>query len=342
MTSASRPIRFSSTADEMPAWPPPTTRTSGSRSSKAISVCRSSNQSRAAKSRACETGALRLDRSSQILLKSSDVEIVQATGEACTGHTSLTVPMPGPLIVSKEMIASMTSRPATTALRGASAVVFTRKPVARTSEARRLSSWQSVSLPLDVASCQEIPNRFRQWLSGRNSSAKALSSPLVSARPKACTHCFTVSSAEGPSLSNIDALPRFIGNLFMRVSDRSRGPSSTGNAAARRVFVIQQANVRPSSVRQAADEIDDRGADLAGALLLGPVAAAGEHLDVTQCGDELLEVGEMLGRAGGGDHQVAVARDIECRDGHLYVCESSRQLPVAVDVAIIIEAAAEA
>jgi hypothetical protein len=72
------------------------------------------------------------------------------------------------------MIASMTSRPAMMALRGLSAVVFTRKSVARTSEARRLSSSQSISFPLDVASCQEIPNRFRQWLSGWKSLAKAL------------------------------------------------------------------------------------------------------------------------------------------------------------------------
>jgi hypothetical protein len=52
---------------------------SGSRPSKAISACRSSNQSRPAKSRACDSGAWRLDRASPILLKSSVVEIVQAT-----------------------------------------------------------------------------------------------------------------------------------------------------------------------------------------------------------------------------------------------------------------------
>src|SRR5260370_4274033 len=54
----------------------------------------------------------------------------------------------------------------------------------------------------------------RQWLSGRNSLAKAASSPLVSAGPKAPTHCVTVWSAEGASFSNIKALPRFFGTLF--------------------------------------------------------------------------------------------------------------------------------
>src|SRR5713101_95623 len=205
MTRASRAMRLSSTAAEMPAWPPPTTRTSGSRPSKAISAWRSSNQSRPAKSRACDTGAWRL--ASQILLKSSVVEIVQATGAACAGDASLMAPMPGPWLVSKQMIASITSRPATTAWRGASAVVSTRNSLARTSEARRLSSWQRFSFPLDVASCQEIPNRLRQWLSGRKNLANAASSPLVSARPKARTHCVAVSSAEGASFSNINALP---------------------------------------------------------------------------------------------------------------------------------------
>src|SRR5260370_37086769 len=116
-------------------------------------------------------------------------------------------PMPGPLRVSKRMIASITSRPATTARRGASAAVSTRNPLARNSEARRLNSPQRFLFPLDVASCQEIPNRLRQWLSGRNSLTKAGASPLVSARPKARTHCVAVCSAEGVSFSNINALP---------------------------------------------------------------------------------------------------------------------------------------
>src|SRR6266852_4846265 len=61
--------------------------------------------------------------------------------------------------------------------------------------------------------------------------------------------------------------------------------------------------LKTCSARQAAEEIDHRGVDLAWALLLCPVAAAGEHLDVTQCGDEVLEVGQKLVHAGEGDHQ---------------------------------------
>jgi len=198
----------------VPAWPPPTMSTSGSRSLKAISARRSSSQSGLAKSRACDTGAALFDLMSQIRLKSSDVDIVQAAGAACGGQISLMAPMPEPLMVSKDMMASMTSRPATITRRGASAAVSSRNPPAPTSETRRLSSWHRISRLLKVASCQDSPNRLRQWLSGRNNAAKALSSPLASVRSKARTHRSAVSSAEGCSFSSINALPRSIGLHF--------------------------------------------------------------------------------------------------------------------------------
>src|ERR1700676_135758 len=72
------------------------------------------------------------------------------------------------------------------------------------------------------------------------------------------------------------------------------------------------------------------------------MAAAGEHLDAAQCGDEVFKVGEKLLRAGEGDNHVAVARDIERRDRYGRARESRHQLPVAVDIAIIIERTAEA
>src|SRR5260370_16745138 len=77
------------------------------------------------------------------------------------------------------------------------------------------------------------------------------------------------------------------------------------------------AEARPrSSVRQAADEIDDRGVDLAGALLLSPVAAAGEHQYVAQCGDEMFEVGEQLVRAGKQAHHVPITATIDAPHRH--------------------------
>jgi hypothetical protein len=64
-----------------------------------------------------------------------------------------------------------------------------------------------VALPLNVAKCQEMPNRFRQWLSEANSSDKAGASPRESRALKARNHCSAVpaavSSADGVSLSSI-------------------------------------------------------------------------------------------------------------------------------------------
>src|SRR3954463_3758693 len=97
------------------------------------------------------------------------------------------------------------------------------------------------------------------------------------------------------------------------------------------------------SVRQATDEIDERGADLAWALLLGPVSAAGQNSHATQRRDELPEIGEMLVDAGGSSHHhVMVARDKERRDLDRDACKRRHQLPIAVEVAIIVERTAEA
>ena len=166
-------MRFSSTAAEMPAWPPPTMRTSGSRSSNAISACRGSDQSLLAKLRACETGALSPDRASQILLKSSDVEIVQTI---------------------------------------------------RTDSA---SGYRAGRVGLR-------PCRLR-W-SGQGQWRAPIASRFL--RPKAPVF---PASTRFPDLSV---------NLFMRVSDSSRGPASTGNAAGRRVFAIHPGTGEPSDHRQ--------------------------------------------------------------------------------------------
>ncbi len=104
----------------MPAWPPPTMRTSGSRSPNELDACRCS-ASRARRNRGRGIGLLNSRaRASQILSKSSVVEMVQACARPpATGEASnRSAPMPGPLTVAKLKIASITSRPATSALRG--------------------------------------------------------------------------------------------------------------------------------------------------------------------------------------------------------------------------------
>src|SRR5215212_12171259 len=66
----------------------------------------------------------------------------------------------------------------------------------------------------------------------------------------------------------------------------------------------------PTSARQAADEIDDRGIDLVRPLLLGPVTATSEHLYAAQSRYEAFEIGQELIHAGSGRHEVAVAREV--------------------------------
>src|SRR6266480_4308628 len=121
--------------------------------------------------------------------------------------------------------------------------------------------------------------------------------------------------------------------------------TSTIKLLRQRPIGIGDLRSSPRSVpsgRQAADEIDDRGVDLAAALLLGPVAATRQHLYLAQCRDELFEIGQMLIHAREGDDHVAVTGDIEGRHRHRHAVESRHQFPVAVYVAIIVEGAAEA
>src|SRR5260370_37449465 len=95
------------------------------------------------------------------------------------------------------------------------------------------------------------------------------------------------------------------------------------------LLLCDLSSAKPSA-RQATDEIDNRGADLAWTLLLGPVSAAGQNSHVAQSRDELFEIGEMLVHARGGDHQIVVACDEQRRDRHHYICTRSHQLPITI------------
>src|SRR5580658_3152913 len=89
---------------------------------------------------------------------------------------------------------------------------------------------------------------------------------------------------------------------------RNRGVTRPAPAAARRSpssgTVLQRARVSPSLLVQAGDEIDHRAADLLRALLLGPVAAAGQEPGVPQAGNGVLEAGRPAGEA---DDQVLLS-----------------------------------
>jgi len=141
--------------------------------------------------------------------------------------------------------------------RGRSAAVFTRNSVARTSEARWLSSLQRFSFPLDVASARKS-EKIPQWLSGRKSLARTLLS-VASARPKARTIAWRLLRPKAPAFPT-----------SMRFPDLSVPFLCTHHTTTRNQLKVwagadcATGAQPPSSVRQAADEIDDRGADLAG------------------------------------------------------------------------------
>jgi hypothetical protein len=58
--------------------------------------------------------------------------------------------------------------------------------------------------------------------------------------------------------------------------------------------------------------------------------------------DELRQVGNELVHPAEGDHEVPVAGDVERGDGHARPGKGSEEFPVAVDIAIPVEAPAKA
>ena len=95
-----------------------------------------------------------------------------------------------------------------------------------------------------------------------------------------------------------------------------------------------------SRTLQALQKIDDRGVDLGRAFLLGPVAAARQHDRLAQLRHEFREVRQQLVHAGERYDEVAVAGDVQRRYIDGLAGERRRQLPVAVDVAVPVEPAA--
>src|SRR4030095_7267741 len=56
----------------------------------------------------------------------------------------------------------------------------------------------------------------------------------------------------------------------------------------------------------------------------------------------MFEVSQDLVHARKGDDEVAIARDVECGDGDRHPGERCLELPVAVEIAVVVERAAEA
>src|SRR5215472_13011830 len=92
---------------------------------------------------------------------------------------------------------------------------------------------------------------------------------------------------------------------------------------------------------QIAEEADHRLVDLLCPLLLGPVAATRQYDGSLQLRNKVHEIGDQPVHAGKGNHQVAVAGDIECGYQDPRSGEWRQKLPVAVDVAVPVETAAK-
>ena len=72
------------------------------------------------------------------------------------------------------------------------------------------------------------------------------------------------------------------------------------------------------------------------------MAAARKHDRLLQIGDELRQIGDELGRAAESNDEIPVAGALERGDGHLGARRRGQELPVAVDVPILVEPSAEA
>ena len=68
---------------------------------------------------------------------------------------------------------------------------------------------------------------------------------------------------------------------------------------------------------------------------------AREHLDVAQQRHDLFHVGDLLGCARKGYDHVVITRDVERRHRDLRPVERRHQLPIAIDVAIVVEGTAK-
>src|SRR5262249_52084069 len=99
--------------------------------------------------------------------------------------------------------------------------------------------------------------------------------------------------------------------------------------------------MRRNALLAGLQELDDRGVHLARALLLRPVAAAGQHDRASQVGDDGREIRDELVDPAEAHDQVAVAGDVERGDRHPRAGVRRQQLPVAIGVAVPVEAAAK-
>jgi hypothetical protein len=95
----------------------------------------------------------------------------------------------------------------------------------------------------------------------------------------------------------------------------------------------------PCAKLETPQEIDQQLIDLPGALLLDPVAAAGDQMLFVEIRDMAFEVLVPVGHH--IDHDIAIARREHGRTDDLRAIEERRQFPIPIDVAVPVDAAAK-
>ncbi len=166
------PRRASRAAMDRPAWPPPTTRTAGSRSSYRDCFFRTSSQFGPAKSR---TYSRPSDGRSSWPRRSSRA-VINVQQENVSGKRR-TTPLAGPSFVSKRNIASMQGVPARVTCRAGVRAGSTRKPRGRAWAAAWRNAPAMASAPLSVPIFQVSARTSRQWPSPQKRAFSAGSSP---------------------------------------------------------------------------------------------------------------------------------------------------------------------
>ncbi len=190
-TSAVSPIRRASTATEMPAWPPPTISTSGSRSviaggglpllepvraGEILDVgCRGGGLARGADGIEIERGRNRPGARRAIGLAQQPDRAIARAVDGLEGEDRLHDVAP-----ADHGRARRQPRPRRCGTG--------RRPPRPSAPAVRPTT---VALPLKVAKCQEMPNRLRQWLSATKSRDNSARRPAArSAASNAASQAF--------------------------------------------------------------------------------------------------------------------------------------------------------
>ena len=169
----------------MPACPPPTTSTAGSRPSKRADSRRLSSQFGPlnSRSKAGSSRASRMVSTSKPRRLSSAVVSTQATGASpeASARFRRSSAAPVPILVSNRSMASMVSSPARSTKRGAARSSSIAKSLAPASCTAASNASTSLPWPLTVRMRLPSATISRQWLSARNSAPSAAASPAASA-----------------------------------------------------------------------------------------------------------------------------------------------------------------